>query len=370
MDSPPGTTPIWTQVKPPCPIPNMLRTGMPTPFRRPRRSWSTALAGVLACALAGCEEAPEPGEPIAATQTLGEPGTYPGQFAYPRVLEAGAGDLWVIDKAARVQRIDPDDGASLAVWKMPRFANGKPVGLEVTEDDLGPLLFIADTHEFRVLVERPPADDATEPQYVAEFGSYGTDLGQFVYPTDVALQFGADGAPERIYVSEYGGNDRVTCFDADFHPLFAFGHHGTVEDEGIAFNRPQAIELDPARGELVVADACNHRLGRFTLEGELIAWIGGEPGDSLGAFTYPYGLELLDDGTVLVAEFGNNRVQRIDLETGRSLGSWGRAGRGDGELATPWAIAVIDKTGYVLDSGNNRIIAFDSPAGVRRTSSR
>jgi hypothetical protein len=74
---------------------------------------------------------------------------------------------------------------------------------------------------------------------------------------------------------------------------------------------------------------------------------------------------ILDDGSLMVVEFGNSRVQRIDLATGKSLGIMGQRGRLKGELATPWASAVVGETLFVLDSGNNRIVGFDVPRGSR-----
>jgi DNA-binding beta-propeller fold protein YncE len=113
----------------------------------------------------------------------------------------------------------------------------------------------------------------------------------------------------------------------------------------------------------VVTDACNHRIGRFTLDGVLIGWIGSPlaMGDGPGQFRFPYGLASLGDGTVMVSEYGGNRVQRIDLASGQGLGTWGHTGRGDGELAAPWAVAVVGREAFVVDSGNNRVIEFATP---------
>ncbi|MEM8758306.1 MAG: hypothetical protein AAGF47_11055, partial [Planctomycetota bacterium] len=126
----------------------------------------------------------------------------------------------------------------------------------------------------------------------------------------------------------------------------------------IVFNRPQSIAIDPAAGELIVADACNHRLGRFSLDGELIAWIGG-PGVEL--FSYPYGIALLEDRRVVVTEFGGNRVSLVELDSGSIVRRFGAPGREAGELASPWGIAVRGEEAFVLDSGNNRIQVFDAP---------
>jgi DNA-binding beta-propeller fold protein YncE len=70
---------------------------------------------------------------------------------------------------------------------------------------------------------------------------------------------------------------------------------------------------------------------------------------------FPYGLDWLPDGTLVVAEYGNNRLQRFDRR-GRSLGTWGRAGRRVGELAYPWTVVTGPQDRlFVLDSGNNRV---------------
>ena len=310
-------------------------------------------AAVL-CALVGCGEREGlPGEAIRVRVTLGEVGSSPGQFSYPRAMDAQVDEsgewLWVVDKLGRVQKLDAQTGVCAGWWRMPEIVLGKPTGITVGpacgpglgEGDAGrEAVWLADTHYHQILVY--DAADVTdgvggdlgtprEPRVLGRFGSYGEELGQLVYPTDVALLKDAAGRVERVYVSEYGGNDRVTCFDSEFNALFSFGEFGSsATGEQIEFNRPQAIGIDEARRELIVVDACNHRIGRFTLEGELIAWIGSPEtaGDGLGQFRYPWGLFLGGDGTALVVEQQGSRVQHVDLGTGESLGVYGRVGYG------------------------------------------
>ena len=75
----------------------------------------------------------------------------------------------------------------------------------------------------------------------------------------------------------------------------------------------------------------------------------------LGELRYPYGLALLPDGSLVVCEYGNNRLQVFSPE-GRSLAVYGAAGRGLGQLAYPWGVAVdAEKRACVVDAGNNRI---------------
>jgi DNA-binding beta-propeller fold protein YncE len=330
------------------------------------------------------------GGPVQVKVCFGEVGVSPGQFSYPRCLDHDATSLWVIDKQARVQRLDPKTGTALGGWRMPEWANGKPTGVTVWEPEGadGPLVFVADTHYHRVMVydggsRRNPGTGCGT--FLTKFGENGTGPGQFVFPTDIAILPTPDGRSiARLYVSEYEDNDRISIYEpatpvnkealvsaaadgpaeSPFVFKSSFGKQGSsAAPDNIEFNRPQSMAIDLQRKELVVTDACNHRVGRFTLEGKLIAWISGpdEVGPEPGHFQYPYGLALLPDGTALVAEFGGNRLQHIDLLTGASLGIYGQAGHGDGQLASPWGVTVLGTTVYILDSGNNRVIGLDAP---------
>jgi hypothetical protein len=333
---------------------------------------------LIACVLAlapGCDHGVPTAGALKVERVLGEPGTFPGQFAYPRAMDFDGTSLWVIDKTARVQQIDPATGRAGHWWRMPEAALGKPTGISVgpatlPDGSLGRAIYVADTHYHRVIVYAlpegvPESPREIEPVLLASFGSAGTEPGQFVYPTDIAVLLTDDGdGVERIYISEYGGNDRVSVFDAEYGFLFSFGSLGDGLDPTVLeFSRPQSMVIDVERRELVVTDACNHRLGRFTFDGDLVGWVGTpEPGaDAPVRFDFPYTLWLLADSTVLVTEFGSSRLQRVDVVGGESLGVFGTAGRGEGELATPWAAIVENRVTYVLDSGNNRIVVTELP---------
>jgi len=314
----------------------------------------------------------------------GEVGDSPGQFSYPRCIESHNGSLWIIDKLARVQKIDARTGASLGGWRMPQWENGKPTGITLWTPPAGgkTRVFVADTHYHRVMIYDPdgvahgPDMLRHHGTLLGSVGSYGENDGEFLYPTDVAILATPDGRGiARMYVSEYGGHDRINVFEPEpgqppgdetrFRFVKSFGSFGQGSGNPIEFSRPQSIAIDQAKGELIIVDACNHRVGRATLDGELIAWIGGGIGKQAGRMQYPYGLWLLDDRSVMVAEFGGNRVQRFDLDTGQSLGVYGETGRGAGQLASPWGVAGSGDLVYVLDSGNNRVQAIDRPTGKR-----
>jgi DNA-binding beta-propeller fold protein YncE len=298
-----------------------------------------------------------------------------GQFNAPRVLALDPldGSCFVIDKDARVQRIAAD-GTVRAEWSMPKSDRGKPVGASIAPDGS---LVVADTHEHRLVCFAP---DGT---LLWTHGSYGTEHGQFIYPTDVL--FLADG---RMMVAEYGGHDRIQVFGRDRSFLYAFGSGGTADGE---FLRPQALAYDEERDELFVADAGNHRIQVFTADGEFRRSLGAA-GASAGQFRYPFGVVLLIDGraveplrngvvgpapapdgrrTLVVLEHSNHRLQEIDAVSGESLGVAGGLGREAGRLKYPWAIASaapgVDgaQRFAVCEQGNSRIVFFSLPRWPR-----
>ena len=299
------------------------------------RRWLPVLL-LLAIPVAGCGRKVGASEPK-VIETFGKTGAGPGEFLYPRAIALdGDSGVLVVDKTGRIQRFS-QDGQSLSTIQMPLIQAGKPTGMSLHKDGR---LFVADTHYSRVVIF------ARDGRQIGEFGKYGQEGGCFIYPTDVA--FAPDG---RIFVSEYGGNDRISVFAAEGGFLFSFGSPGTAEGQ---LSRPAALCMDEARGCLYVADACNHRIGVYDLDGRLLRYIGSA-GLGPGELRYPYGLSLLDDGTIVVCEYGNNRLQLFSPE-GKSLAVYGRAGRQLGQLAYPWAVAVdAHRRAFVVDAGNNRI---------------
>lgn len=323
--------------------------------------------GVASGIVGGCERHPTSSDALPDVRVIGECGTMSGQLFMPRVIDTDGRYLWVADKTDRVQRFDPETGKGIIAWHVqPIVDPARPCGMTVGPDGL---IYVADTHQHRVCVVR--VDTAGHGERIAIIGAYGREDGQFIYPTDVALIPGPNGKTvERIYVSEYGGNDRISVFDRSHNFLFAFGSEGSsTSPDNVQFERPQSIAWDAQNNELIVTDAVNHRVGRFTRDGALLGWMGADGGSAtrgtgLGEFSYPYGLALLGDGRALVTEYGNNRVQLIDYEHGVGIATYGETGRAVGQLAIPWGVAVIGRRAYVADAGNNRIQSFELPRSV------
>jgi ABC-type Fe3+ transport system permease subunit/DNA-binding beta-propeller fold protein YncE len=305
-------------------------------FRLYRRAAFLA-AAVCLLSLVGCDDTSDAGGAPRVLCTFGRTGRGPAEFMYPRAIDINAdASLFVVDKTGRIQRLTTR-GDSLSVINMPLTEAGKPTGISVGPNGN---LYVADTHYHRVVVFSP------QGKLINQFGKFGRDDDCFIYPTDVA--FAPDG---RIFVSEYGGNDRISIFTNDGRFLKAFGGLGS---EPGRLSRPSALCVDALRRRLYVADACNHRIAVYDLDGNLDSYIGSLGRDP-GQLRYPYDLALLPDGVLVVCEYGNNRLQLFSPQ-GRSLAVYGRAGRGAGELAYPWGVAVDNqKRAFVVDAGNNRI---------------
>ncbi|WP_449601183.1 RCC1 domain-containing protein [Paenibacillus sp. Marseille-Q9583] len=94
---------------------------------------------------------------------------------------------------------------------------------------------------------------------------------------------------------------------------------------------------------------------------------GSEEGTNPGEFGYPVGVATDSLGNVYVADYDNNRIQKLDISTGLWV-EWGKgggaAGSALGEFNSPTGIAV-DNSGniYVADKLNHRIQKWDAVTG-------
>jgi len=160
--------------------------------------------------------------------------------------------------------------------------------------------------------------------------------------------------------------DRVYVFCRGEHPLIVFNHEGDFLDswgEG-QFKRPHGITMSPD-GSLYCVDDGNHVVRKYTPEGKLLVTLGS-PGQ---ASPFQEGLPFnrptkvaLDPktGELYVADgYGNSRVHKFSPD-GKRLFSWGQPGSDPGEFNLVHSICT-DKEGYVYvaDRENHRVQIFD-----------
>ncbi|MGD8968348.1 MAG: TIGR03663 family protein [Anaerolineae bacterium] len=162
-----------------------------------------------------------------------------------------------------------------------------------------------------------------------------------------------------------------------------FGDQGSGRAE---FQSPRGIALGPD-GSVYVADSGNHRIQRFTGEGEFLDIWGGRSlaEEELGTprgFNEPWDVAVAPDTAtnseqgiaVYVADTWNHRIQRLD-DQGNAVTAWGffgEFGPDDGEggqsaFYGPRGVAVAPLTGsgadqlvLVTDTGNKRVQVFGS----------
>ena len=161
-----------------------------------------------------------------------------------------------------------------------------------------------------------------------------------------------------VYVLD-SGLKRVMVFDA----LGLFQYSIDV-DKG--FTNPVAVSAAPDgktifvidRGDLANED---HKVVAFTPDGKEKFRIGPRGQDD-GKFNIPLAAAMTKDGTLLIADSGNFRIQAFDLD-GKFKYAFGRPGAEVGSFSRPRSIAVDPKGNiYVADAGFNNVQIF-SPQG-------
>ncbi|CAH3161694.1 unnamed protein product, partial [Pocillopora meandrina] len=115
---------------------------------------------------------------------------------------------------------------------------------------------------------------------------------------------------------------------------------------GIAVNK---------KGQIALVDDEGHCVYVFDKDGKCVSKIGSQ-GEEQGQFEQPKGVSYLNDKEILVADFGNDRIQHIDIQTGTVLKSFGQLGSGKGELNGPYDVCLDDEERIVVtECGNHRI---------------
>ena len=172
-----------------------------------------------------------------------------------------------------------------------------------------------------------------------------------------ALAFAPDGT---FYVAD-SRNNRIVHFAADGKLLGSWGSFadGTTQPAPLGtFNEPWGVAVGPD-GSVYVSDTWNHRIEKFTADGQPITtWGQYGQADQQYGFWGPRGLAVDAQGNVYVADTGNKRIVVFDAN-GTYLTEFGSAGLDPGQFDEPVGIA-IDKNGtvYVTDTWNQRVQTF------------
>ncbi|XP_069677911.1 RING finger protein nhl-1 isoform X3 [Periplaneta americana] len=136
---------------------------------------------------------------------------------------------------------------------------------------------------------------------------------------------------------------------------FKIGSRGS---EPGCFTWPRGIAVGPDNS-IVVADSSNHRVQVFDANGIFVKEFGSY-GNAEGEFDCLAGVAVNRIGQFIIADRYNHRIQVLD-PAGRFLRAFGSQGTADGRFNYPWGITT-DALGfiYVCDKENHRVQVFQS----------
>ncbi|MCS7011135.1 MAG: TIGR03663 family protein [Anaerolineales bacterium] len=280
------------------------------------------------------------------------------QALFERPWRAAIFDIWWKRDFTRYSALTNNPNLTFARWQP-----SKGMRLYVQKETLKKVW------EYNLLQQAEIRPDPYEAGMISllpelTIGSSGPEAGQFAAPHGMAIA--PDGS---LYVADTN-NHRIQHFAADGTFLNQWGSFGDVmtnQAPAGTFNQPWDVAVSPDGSYVYVLDTWNHRVQKFTAQGQPVG-MWGTPNYhvSLGngyELWGPRGIAIDRQGRVYVADTGNKRVVIYDAD-GNFLSQFGGGGMAPGQLDEPVGIAVDDLGRvYVADTWNQRIQVFESPDG-------
>ena len=114
---------------------------------------------------------------------------------------------------------------------------------------------------------------------------------------------------------------------------------------------------------IVVTDNFGNCVYVFDKDGNCLRTIGGK-GSNTGQFHRPGCILFLNENEVLIADSGNNKIQRLNIQTGTTVKSFGKKGVQKGEFGWPVYVTVDDEERIVVTEWNNKRIQVMSKESI------
>jgi tripartite motif-containing protein 71 len=220
--------------------------------------------------------------------------------------------------------------------------------------------------------------------FIKQWGSKGTDIGQFLYPIGIAVD-----PTGNVFISD-NGNNRIQKFDGNGNFLAKWDFNSSNYGHIV---QPKGIAADSS-GNVFISDNGNNQIQKFDGNGNFLAkW--GTNGTANGQFIGPEGIAVDPSGNVYVTNYNSNTIIKFDGNgnflakwgtnnpediaadpsgnvyvtnyigvlkfdgNGTSITKWGSYGTGNGQFIGSGGVAVGPSGNvYVTDGENNRIEMF------------
>jgi len=249
-------------------------------------------------------------------------------------------NIYVADTGnSRIQKLT-NNGEFLSSWGTPGIDDGKfqsPVGIVVYENNV----YVVDDHRHDI------QKFDSNGNFIFKWGEFGAENGQFNKPKGITID--SNGI---IYVVD-SKNYRIQIFTSDGEFLSSFGEYGNSDGK-------LKVPVDVAvYGDFIyVSDPGNNKIEKYALDGTFLKSFDYRFG---GHGVKPGGLISDPDGNIYFVDTMKYRVVKMSPD-GRTLGTFGGIGAGNGKFIQPTDI-VLDNKGYlfVLDSSIGLIQKFYTP---------
>ncbi|MBU2601885.1 MAG: 6-bladed beta-propeller [Actinobacteria bacterium] len=167
-----------------------------------------------------------------------------------------------------------------------------------------------------------------EMNELRSWGSRGKGTEQFDYPNGLAL----DVQTSVLYVAD-GNNHRAKALDQQGNVLWIYGTPPeSMNDSKVLFGLAGTAAF--ADGYLFVTDPLDSVVHILDAEGTKVAQVG-DVGQADGLFYYPAGITHMGGKRFAIAEWGNSRIQIVEIDVPAAIEEWQRTRPADSGAVTP-----------------------------------